>query len=158
MDGRLVIGGTNVPNLTITDENGEVGILDNVGLRWYKSGTNNPLFHLTSGTIGGSLRIFDPSTNSTQSVANIYASHQLSGRHDMRIDTTDPDGNDARIILSVSQGNHTYDVFYHNYSEAANNTPPHILGGVTSNVQVAYGTSTRTLKFVNGIFTGYTTP
>ena len=158
MDGRLVIGGTNVPSMTITDANGEVGILNSSGLQWFKSGTTNPLFSLTSSSIGGSFQIYDPSTNANRSVANIYAAHQSSGRHDMRIDTRDPDGNDSRLILSVSQDNHTYDFLYHNYSDAADGKPPYIMGGMTANVQVAYGTSTRTLKFENGIFRGYTTP
>ncbi len=157
MDGRLVIGGTNVPNMTITDENGEVGILDRYGLRWYKSDTNYPLFSLMTSPVGGQLKIYDPVTNSQISAGNIYVAHQNSGRHDVTIEAADMDGNDAMCCLSVARdygtSKHSYVSISHSYEDAAAGKPPNIFGTLTTDVQVSLGSSTRTLVFVNGLLT-----
>lgn len=158
MDGRLVVGGTNVPSITITDEDSEVGKIDKNGLCWRNETSGNKIFELT----GSKLLLYDPDDNTEIPIGMITPYSYSSGMKAISYGSWDTTGDDVKTILSVGRrvGStySSYDFIYTSYSDAADGKPPHILGGVTSNVQVNYGNSTRTLKFENGIFRGFTTP
>lgn len=157
MDGKLVIGGTNVPSLSIMNGNTEVGKLDSSGIVW-KYTNGNRVFNIRENT----LDFYSKDTAGDYPIGRFTAGGYPSGTKTMTVSAWSEDSNDVRLSLQVGKKtgpntSRSYEVLWASYDELADGKLPHY-GGMTADVQVAYGTSTRTLKFENGIFRGYTTP
>lgn len=155
MDGKLVIGGTNVPSLSIMNGNTEVGKLDSSGIVW-KYTNGNRVFNIRENT----LDFYSKDTAGDYPIGQFTAGGYPNGTKTMTVSAWSEDSNDVKLSLQVGKKtgpttSHSYEVLWASYDELANGDPPHIPGGISSSlqVQVGTGTDTRTLTFKNGLLT-----
>lgn len=159
MDGKLTVGGTNVPDIQLVDEDSLVGDLSASGF-W--------LFDQTTGYASVSVNpsgiyIYSKDVNdlSRPSTLSAYTTSGSNPHRALSIQAKSPDNTESRLYLEVGKYNGDQYVggvaFMAVASEIAAGKPPHITGGSTAKVSIGTSQSPRYLNFEYGVFTGVTT-
>ena len=127
LDGKLVVGGTNVPSISVMYNSDEVCHIDKTGIVWNYHSTNKKAIEIA----GNSLNFYSWEVdNWPHRVGEIYASSWGSGGKqykyiDLRGDTSHDDStHKTGVAMTVDDGNTVKLVLYYNSEkEAANDTP-----------------------------------
>ena len=182
MDGKLVIGGTNVPSLSVMYNNIEVAKIDKTGILWNNPDTKNATFKFQ----GDQLRMYAWDTDDNRTVGALVTMKTVINGVNERVLSllgycdNDNESNQTGIgfYLKINNINHT--VFEYDHSDYDRGDTPYIIntvngtlfpnnpgGGITiKNGFVKnwhlYGITLseikagiHSLKFTDGLVTGY---